>query len=91
VLNRFDTTNPVTEEAIVRVVGRPIFAKIPRDDRVIEKVQLRTHDLWRAAPNCALARAVEALARRLNARRDATAETAPGLFARLFGTLGARA
>ena len=91
ILNRYDSTNPVTEDAIVKVLGKPIFARIPRDDRTIEKVHLRSHDLWQSAPNSSLARSVETLARRLNARREATPEVVPGLFARLFGALGARA
>jgi hypothetical protein len=42
-------------------------------------------------PNSALARAIESLARRINARREPVVEVGEGLVARLFGVFGARA
>jgi pilus assembly protein CpaE len=91
VLNKFDPHNAVSEEAIVQSMGASCFAKLPRDDRMLEKMQLRVQDLWQAGPNSALARAIEALARRINARREPVAEESPGLVTRLFGAFGARA
>jgi pilus assembly protein CpaE len=91
VLNKFDPQNGMTEEVIAEGIGVNCFAKIPRNDRMLEKVQLRVQDLWQLAPNSALARAIEALARRINARREPVVEVNEGLVSRLFNVFGARA
>jgi pilus assembly protein CpaE len=91
ILNKFDPQSAITEAVIAQSMGQACFAKIPRDDRTLEKMQLRVQDLWQMAPNSALARAIEALARRINARREPVAETADGFVARLFSAFGARA
>ena len=91
VLNKFDAQNAITEEVIAQAMGVSCFAKIPRDDRMLEKMQLRVQDLWQLAPHSALARAIEALARRINARREPVVEVSDGLVARLFSVFGARA
>jgi hypothetical protein len=46
-------------------LGRPLYGKIPRDDKAIERVQLKGQDLWQVSPNSPLAKAVEDLATRL--------------------------
>ncbi len=66
VLSRFTTQHPISEAQLSNTLGRPLFAKIPRDDKAIERVQLRGQDLFQAAPNSSLARAVEELAVRLS-------------------------
>ena len=66
VLSRFTTQHPISEAQLTNTLGRPLFAKIPRDDKAIERVQLRGQDLFQAAPNSPLARAVEELAVRLS-------------------------
>lgn len=91
VLNKFDPHSAITEEAIAQSMGVGCFAKLPRDDRMLEKMQLRVQDLWQAGPNSALARAIEALARRINARREPVADESAGFVARLFSAFGARA
>jgi pilus assembly protein CpaE len=91
VLNKFDPQSGMTEAVMAQTMGVGCFAKIPRDDRIIEKLQLRVPDLWQLAPNSALARASEALARRINERREPMVEANEGLVARLFGVFGARA
>jgi len=91
VLNKFDPHNAITEAALAQSMGVDFFAKLPRDDRMLEKMQLRVQDLWQAGPNSALARATETLARRINSRREPVAEEGPSLVARLFGAFGARA
>jgi len=91
VLNKFDAQNAITEDVFMKAMGAACFAKVPRDDRMFEKMQLRVQDLWQAGPNSALARAIEALARRVNARREPAAEAGGGFVARLFGAFGARA
>ena len=46
-------------------LARPIYTRIPRDEKVLERVQLSAQDLWQVAPNSPLAKSVEDLARRL--------------------------
>jgi hypothetical protein len=53
-------------------------------------MQLRVQDLWQAGPHSSLTRAIETLARRINARREPATAEGPGLVARLFGAFGAR-
>jgi pilus assembly protein CpaE len=91
VLNRFDANHPITEQSIAESMGTRCFATLPRDDRMLEKMQLRVQDLWQAGPNSSLARAVEALARRINARRTTASYETNGFVARLLGAFGARA
>jgi pilus assembly protein CpaE len=91
ILNKFDPQSALTEAVLAQSMGVGCYAKIPRDDRMLEKLQLRVPDLWQVAPNSALARAIEGLARRINARREPVAEASEGLVARLFGAFGARA
>jgi pilus assembly protein CpaE len=91
VLNKFDPQNAITEAVIAQSMGVSCFAKIPRDDRMFEKMQLRAQDLWQLGPTSALARAIEALARRINARREPIAEVGEGFVARLFSAFGAHA
>ncbi len=90
VLNKFDPHSAITEAALAQSMGVDFFAKLPRDDRMLEKMQLRVQDLWQAGSNSALARATEMLARRINSRREPVAEEGPSLVARLFGAFGAR-
>ena len=87
VLSRFVSHHPISEEQIVNTLGRPIYAKIPRDEKVLEKVQLLAKDLWQCAGNSALTRSYEELARRL-AAGDEDSEEAPGLMSRLLGVFG---
>ena len=90
VLNKFDPQSEIDEEQIVRTSGVSVYAKIPRDDRVLSKVEMQAQDLWRIAPRSSLANAVENLARRLNTQRDAAAGTPGGFMLRLFSTVRAR-
>lgn len=90
VLNRFDAQSPITEAALTRVLGAPPFARMPRADRVLERLQLRGQDLWQTAPHGPLARAVAELARRL-ADEHEPAAAGGGLLARWLGRFGAGA
>jgi pilus assembly protein CpaE len=89
VLSRYVPHHPISEEQITSTLGRPVYAKIPRDEKALERVQLRAQDLWQCAPGSPLTRAYEDLARRLAAPDDASAEER-GLVSRLFGKFGAR-
>lgn len=89
VLNRFDKSAGVTREEVACAAETPLFACIPRDDRLMATLELRKDDLWRVAPASRLARAYEDLARRLEAP-DASPE-ARRLVERLKIAIGMRA
>ena len=89
ILSRWVSHHPISEEQITNTLGRPIYAKIPRDEKALEKVQLLAKDLWQCAGNSVLTRAYEDLARRL-AADDEGPEDAPGFMSRLRGVFGSR-
>ena len=95
VLNRFQPGHPIGEAQIVTSLKCPIYARIPRDERVMEKSVATAQMPSQVAPNSALVRAYAELANRLGVREEVTAETAsppgPGFVSRLLGSLGARA
>jgi pilus assembly protein CpaE len=88
VLNRFVPRSGATREALAAAAGVPIFAEIPRDDHLVDELQLHNQDLWRLAPASQLARAFENLARRLESEDEVPA--APRLVERLMGAIGVR-
>ncbi len=92
VLSRYSSQHPITEAQLANTLGRPLFAKIPRDDKAIERVQLKGQDLFEVLPNSPLARAVDELALRLaSPSRIAATDQATGsrLLSRLREALGA--
>ncbi|HTT77909.1 MAG TPA: AAA family ATPase [Candidatus Binataceae bacterium] len=84
VLSRYVPHHPISEDQIIHTLGRPIYAKIPRDERLLERVQLRAQDLWQVAPASPLARAIEGLARRINSGGEVAAESNGSFVSRLF-------
>lgn len=91
ILSRYVPHHPITEEQITHTLGRPIFAKIPRDEKVLERIQLRAQDLWQVGAGSPLTKAVEDLARRLASGGEASTEATTGLVSRLLSALGGRA
>ena len=92
VLSRFNPQHPISAEQMANTLARPVFAKIPRDDKAMERMLLRAEDLWQSAPNSALAHAVEELAVRVaSGKPDGEAEHADGMLSRLFSAIGVRA
>lgn len=95
VVNRYQPGHPIAETQIVSTVKCPIYARIPRDERVMEKSVATERMPSHVAPNSALVRAFANLADRLGASKEVTAETesrpGPGFVTRLLGSLGARA
>jgi pilus assembly protein CpaE len=92
VLSRYSSQHPITDAQLANTLGRPLFTRIPRDDKAIERVQLRGQDLWQAAPNSALAKAVDELSSRLSSPGGyAPVEQAGGakLLSKLRGAFGA--
>ena len=88
-LGRYQPHHPISEDQIRHTLARPIFAKIPRDEKLLERVQLRAQDIWQAGPGSALVRAIEDLARRL-ATGEARVDQATGLVSRLFSAIAGR-
>jgi pilus assembly protein CpaE len=90
VLSRHLPHHPISEDQITHTLGRPIYAKIPRDERTLEKVQLRAQDLWQVGPSTPLARAIEDLARRLNSGGEPASDATGGLVSRLLSAFSGR-
>jgi len=90
ILGRYQAHHPISEEQITHTLGRPIYAKIPRDEKVLERVQLRAQDLWQVGPGSLLARAVEDLARPLATGGEASVEQGGGIVSRLLTVFGQR-
>ncbi len=91
ILSRFVPHHPISEAQITHTLGRPIYAKIPRDDKGLERTQVRALDLWQVGSGSPLARAVEELARRLATEGEVAPEQNLGFVARLRSALGGRA
>jgi pilus assembly protein CpaE len=89
ILGRYQPHHPISEEQITHTLGRPIYAKVPRDEKVLERVQLRAQDLWQVGPGSLLARSVEELARRLTSGGEVAAEHG-GIMSRLLSAFGQR-
>ena len=90
-LNKADSQSAVSESRLAEVVGEEFYAKIPRDDKLMEKVQLRKQNVWQAGANSPYVRAMEALAWRLTSRRENVAASGSGFWERFLGAIGARA
>lgn len=65
VLGRYQSRHSITERQIVDTLGKPMFARIPRDDTLFESAALRGEDLWTAGRGRAPARAIDDLSARL--------------------------
>jgi len=88
ILNRFTQHHPITEEQITHTLGRPIYAKIPPDEKVLERMQLRAQELWQVGSGTPLARSVEELARRLATGGEVVVEPSGSLVSRLLSFFG---
>ena len=90
-LSRFVSSHPISEEQLSHTLAQPIYARIPRDEKVLERVQLSAQDLWQVAPNSPLAKSVEDMARRLEVGSEASNGGSPNsLVSRLLNVIGAR-
>lgn len=95
VLNRYKPRHPIREAQIAATLQRPIYARIPSDERLLEKAAALARSPWQLRPRSALVRAYEELAASLSRERNFAAEpqsaSASGLVTRLLSALGARA
>jgi pilus assembly protein CpaE len=91
ILSRFVPTHPITEDQLSHTLAASIHTRIPRDEKVLERVQLSAQDLWQVAPNSPLAKSVEDLARRLEVGAEITdVDSSNSLVSRLLNVIGAR-
>jgi pilus assembly protein CpaE len=90
ILNRYRASHPIGEKQIETTLGRPIYARIPADEKTLERVELGGQDLWQVGRGSALARALEELARRIIPGSETMVETENGLIARLRSAFGSR-
>lgn len=94
VLSRHVLNHPISEDQLSHTLAQPIFAKIPRDEKILERIQLSAQDLWQVAPNSPLAKSVEEIARRVaSSNPDAALDGAPegSIVSKLLNVIGARA
>jgi len=93
ILSRFIAGHPISEEQLSHTLAKSIHSRIPRDEKILERVQLSAQDLWQVAPNSPLAKSVEELARRIEVGVEiaATADPANSIVSRLLNVIGARA
>jgi pilus assembly protein CpaE len=94
VLSRHVPNHPISEDQLSHTLAQPIFAKIPRDEKILERIQLSAQDLWQVAPNSPLAKSVEEIARRVaSGNPDAALDGAPegSIVSKLLNVIGARA
>jgi pilus assembly protein CpaE len=90
ILSRYLPHHPISEEQITHTLGRSIYAKVPRDEKLLERIQLRAQDLWQVGPGSPLARSIEELAKKL-AAGEVLIESSGGLVSRLLSAFGGRA
>lgn len=91
VISRFVPNHPISEEQLSHTLARPIYARIPRDEKVLERVQLSAQDLWQVAPNSPLTKAVEEMSHKLDGVVDEEDTARSGsIVSRLLGSFGAR-
>ena len=90
VISRFTANHPISEDQLSHTLARPIYARIPRDEKVLERVQLSAQDLWQVAPNSPLTKNVEEMARKLDGVSDEGASRNGSIVSRLFGSFGGR-
>jgi pilus assembly protein CpaE len=93
ILSRFIAGHPISEEQLSHTLAKSIHSRIPRDEKILERVQLSAQDLWQVAPNSPLAKGVEELARRIEVGVEiaATADPTNSIVSRLLNVIGARA
>jgi len=83
-LNRHRPMHPITDKQIETTLGRELYARIPADDRALERAEVTAKDLWQVAPASPLAHSLEDLARRIAPTVILpAAEPDPGFIARL--------
>jgi pilus assembly protein CpaE len=83
VIGSYQPHHPISAAQMAHTLGQPILAKIPRDEKVLEQVQVSGRDLWQVGQGSPLLRAIEALAKRL-AEGEPAAEPRTRIVSRLL-------
>jgi pilus assembly protein CpaE len=90
ILNRYNPSHPLTEKAIEATLAKPIYAKIPTDDRTFESIEMKAQDLFQVGPTSPAARAVLELAAQVMPRAEPAAARATGFISRLKSAFSPR-
>lgn len=94
VLSRHILNHPIGEDQLSHTLAQPIFAKVPRDEKILERIQLSAQDLWQVASNSALAKSIEEIARRVASANvtfaSAGAPDGSKFVSKLLNVIGAR-
>lgn len=92
ILSRFQPRHLISEEQITNTLARPIYAKIPRDEKLLEMAMNQGQDLWKVGQRAVLTKSYEDLARKLAGMQPEAVEQRSGrIFSRLFSLAGANA
>lgn len=89
ILNRFVVQCPISDEQVSHTLARPIYARLPCDEKNLERVQWGAHDLWQVAPRSALVQSFENLATKLSSGGAEVSADARrgGIMSRLLASL----
>ncbi len=88
VLNHYRPNYSISPEQITETLARSMYAKIPRDEKAMEKVELLGKDLWQVAATAPITRSFEELAKKIGVPAQA-AEREPtgGRISRLVSSI----
>ena len=88
ILDRYNPSHPLTEKAIEATLAKPIYAKIPTDDRTFETIEMKAQSLFQVAPSSPVARAMLDLAAQVMPKVEPAAihETFMSRLKAAFGT-----
>jgi pilus assembly protein CpaE len=89
VLNRYLASHPISEKQIAQMLRRPIYAKIARDEKALERAQFNSRPLWEVAPGSALTRSMEEIAARIAVSGEAPVK-AGNFVSRVLSAIGTR-
>ncbi len=91
ILNRYRPAHPITDKQIEATLERELYARVPADDRSVERAEVTAKNLWEVAPASPLVHALDDVARRIAPADPESAAAENGLFARLKSALATRA
>jgi pilus assembly protein CpaE len=88
VLNNYRQNYSISPEQVTETLARPLYAKIPRDEKAMEKVELLGKDLWQVAAGAPITRSFEELAKKIGVPAQAgEREPSGGRISRLVSSI----
>jgi len=90
VVNRFSPSSAIGDKQMESTLGHEMWARIPRDDRTLERVELTGETLWKVAPGAGVTHALEQLAARFDSQPEETGAH-DGIVSRLFSAFSRQA